>query len=200
LNKAFGKLHKQQLRQMQNPNIKAAGAVIGADVNADGTVDLVCMVTDPVAQTKVAERAYTGCLVSLDGDEIADISLVDNPAGFLEKASDPQVLCKIYDGSAKLKQKHLKMAQRVAKAAGVPLADALAVVRGLRKTVAPVLPPSAAAVLAKHERVRRIAATGADGLLVKALQGRVTQAFGVELVKAARANPANRLGGPRHQL
>ena len=188
LTKAFGKLARQQLRQMQNPDLKAAGAVIGADVNADGTVDLVCMVTDPVAQTKVAQRAYTGVVASLDGNDVADISLVDNPAGFIEKAAS-RVLCKIYDGSAKLKRKKLKMARRVAQQAGVPLADALAAVESVRKQSV-VLPPSAQRVADEAQRIDALAASGrADQLVVKALAHRNNQQLGVELVKAAQRRP-----------
>jgi hypothetical protein len=100
LRQAFGKMHSHQLRQMQNADLRSAGIVLGTEVDPDGNVDLLAVVTDPTAARKVAERAYTGVLVSLDDDVVSDISLVDSPVAFLEKraAAGSEVICKLYDG------------------------------------------------------------------------------------------------------
>jgi hypothetical protein len=106
LKKAFDQIENVQLRQMQNAQLRAAGAILKTVVSADGWVDLVAVVTDPVAAKKISERTYTGCLVAFDDDVIADISVVDSPVGFMEKASRPtggDVICKIYDGGEDLK-------------------------------------------------------------------------------------------------
>ena len=116
LRKAFEQVDRVQLRQMKNADLKAAGIVLSAEVTADGLVDLVGVVTDPVAMTKVSERTYTGCLVSFDGDVISDISLIDSPAAFMEKGSrlvGGPVICKIFvDGGGGVKAK--KMAKLAA--------------------------------------------------------------------------------------
>jgi hypothetical protein len=115
LKKAFEQVDRVQLRQMKNADLKAAGIVLRAEVSADGLVDLIGVVTDPPAMTKVAERTYTGCLVSFDGDVISDISLIDSPSAFMEKGS--RVICKIYiDGGVGMKLAVQKAAERQEKA------------------------------------------------------------------------------------
>ena len=119
LKRAFEQIDRVQLRQMQNAELRAAGIVLCAEVSADGLVDLVGVVTDPVAMTKVAERAYTGCLVSFDGDVISDISLIDSPAAFMEKGSRPRdgaVICKIFDGGLRVKSEVQMAAEQRVKA------------------------------------------------------------------------------------
>jgi hypothetical protein len=171
LRKAFAKVHKIQLRQMRNADLKAAGIVLDAQVSDDGIVDLVGVVTDPIAAEKVSQRAYTGVLISTDGDTISDVSLIDSPAAFLTKGSRPtgEVICKIYNGA-----KDVKKANHY------------------------VLPASAQAVVDEQNRIAHLAQRGVDGLILKALQANNNAAYGLELVKMART-AGNRLGGPRFQ-
>jgi hypothetical protein len=168
LRKAFSKVHKAQLRQMRNADLKAAGIVLDAQISDDGIVDLVGVVTDPIAAQKVSERAYTGVLISTDGDVISDVSLIDSPAAFLTKGSQPtgDVICKIYNGAKDVKKAHY------------------------------VLPPSAQAVVDEQNRIATLAQRGTDGLILKALQANNNAAYGLELVKMART-AGNRLFGPR---
>ena len=198
LRQAFTKMHKLQLRQMHNADLKAAGIVLDAEVSDDGIVDLRCVVTDPIAMTKVSQRTYTGCLVSFDGDDIADVSLVDSPAGFLEKSS--AVICKIYDGGRTV-DKDWKLAKKMSKGNGLSRAQNYAALKKVQKAYAPALPASARAVLAEQERINTLAQTGkADQLVLKAVQDRNNAAYGIELVKAIRSNPHARLGSPRYQV
>jgi hypothetical protein len=184
--------------------------VIGADVDArDGVVHLKCVVTDKVAAEKFSARAYSGILCSLDGDEVSDISLVDSPAGFLEKRAAPEtVMAKIFErrpmyktafhncGKAKHAGRHLTKdaadacrAKRLTKRAAQ-----------VQKAIGPpVLPPSAQRVVDEQQRIQALRQIGTDGLIVKSLQERCDQATGVELVKMARRNPQNQLYGPRYQ-
>jgi hypothetical protein len=153
LRRAFAKVDKLQLRQMRNADLKTAGLVLDADVNDDGIVDLACIVYDPTAALKVAERAYTGVLVTMDGDEIADVSLVDSPVGFLEKADWPDgaVIAKIYNGGGKLKDKDIKLAQRMSKANGLPPAANYDALKKVRPVYAPALPRAVEAALASRQ-------------------------------------------------
>jgi hypothetical protein len=171
LRKAFSRVHKVQLRQMRNADLKAAGIVLDAQVSDDGIVDLVGVVTDPVAAEKVSQRAYTGVLISVDpdGDVISDVSLIDSPAAFLAKAGRPagEVICKIYNGA-----------------------------KDVNKTNHYVLPASAQAVVDEQNCIATLAQRGTDGLILKALQANNNAAYGLELVKMARI-AGNRLTGPR---
>ena len=66
--------------------------------------------------------------------------------------------------------------------------------QSVRKVNAPSLPASAQAVLVEQDRLNGLAQTGrADGLALKAAQARNNEAFGLELIKAARSNPHNRV-------
>jgi hypothetical protein len=98
LRQAFAKMYDRTLRQMRNPDLKSAGYVLEPEVKG-GMIDLVAIVTDETAARKIAERCYTGVLVSMDGDDVASVDLVDSPAGFLEKRSaiQSEVIVKLYD-------------------------------------------------------------------------------------------------------
>jgi hypothetical protein len=153
LRKAFKRVHDVQLRQMRNSDLKTAGIVLEADVLADGTVDLLCVVTDPTAALKVSERAYTGCLVSLDGDEISDISLVDSPAGFLEKAGRPggEVIAKICDGGGSVKDKDWRKAEKMAKRLGGTAAQYFDALKKVKPIMAQALPPAVERALQQRQ-------------------------------------------------
>jgi len=160
LRNVFAGLCDTQLRQMQNPELRPAGLLLDPEFGEDGMVDLVAVVTDPLAMTKISTRAYTGCLVSFDDDVISDVSLIDSPAGFMEKGYRPRdgaVICKLYDRKP-----------------------------GMKKSTGPALPASAQAVVTENQRIDALAAGRADPLLVKALYQRNSAAYGVELVKMAR--------------
>jgi hypothetical protein len=99
LRKAVERMHNRQLGQMTNPDLRSAGLVLRAEVAGDGLIDLVAVVTDPVAMTKVSERTYTGILCSFDGDEIASINVIDSPVAFMDMAKGPvrfEVIAKLY--------------------------------------------------------------------------------------------------------
>ena len=190
LKAAFAKIGRVQLRQMQNAALRAAGFVLEPEISATGEIDLCAVITDETAARKVASRTYTGAIICLDGDEITDISLVDSPMAFLEKRST----CKLYSKGEDVKP--WKRVKRAMAAAGVtPPAMLAAIDRTVRKAA---LPPSATAVLVEQDRVTLLAQTNTDGLVVKALQERVTAAYGLELVKAARSHPLDMVGFLRH--
>jgi hypothetical protein len=186
LAKAAARAGRKLLDQMLGHG-PPAGRILS--IASDGTVIRVSMlITDPAAVAKMRGEVYSGVIAEFDeGDRLHRVSLVDSDS--LAKRSDANVIAKVYDRSQKVKRKKLRMAQRVAKSAGVPLAAALAAVESVRKGGPPALPPSAQAVITEADRVQSLAGAGADRLLVKTLQGRVDTQLGVELVKAARRRP-----------
>jgi hypothetical protein len=189
LRKAFARLRKTQLRQMRNPGMRAAGIVTEASVGDDGIVELEALVSNPVAAAKVLERVYSGCLVTLDGDEVSDVSLVDSPVGWLEKRGDAKVIAKVFTSEGERMSKDWKRAKKMAKRFGGTPAENYAALRSVAKAAVPRQPqisPSASAVIAEHARIEALAKGGADPLLVNQLQRRNDQALGIELVKAAR--------------
>jgi len=112
LKSAFAKVGRIQLRQMQNAGLRSAGFVMDPKISATGEIDLCAVITDPLAAQKLATRTYTGCVVSFDGDEISDISLVDSPVSFMQKRSG--LICKVFDGGGGVKKAALwPSAQRV---------------------------------------------------------------------------------------
>lgn len=203
LKKAFDRIDNVQLRQMQNAQLRAAGIVLEAIVSADGWVDLVAVVTDPVAMKKVSDRAYTGVLVAFDDDVISDISVVDSPLPFIEKAGRPgggNVICKIYGGGTDVKD--WKRAKKMTKCYGGTPAENYAALKAVRKSLAPAGPlwPSAQAVINEINRTEEVLKNGTcgDRLAAQAQNARARGQYGVEYIKAIRANPSNQLGGPRY--
>jgi hypothetical protein len=152
LRKAFERVRDTQLRQMRNPDLKAAGFVLSAAVRGDGFVDLTAVVTDATAAMKARERAYTGVLLTMDGDEISDVSLVDSPAGFLEKGARPdgQVIAKIYDGGSDLND--WKRAKKMARERGGSREEYFRALQRVEKAYAPALPPMVESALRERQR------------------------------------------------
>jgi hypothetical protein len=169
--------------------------VLRAEVAGDGMVDLVAVVTDPIAVTKVSERAYTGILCSFDGDEIASINLIDSPAAFMAKSS--RVICKLYDGGGAVSE--WKAARRALERAGIrPATVITAVEAAVRKSSERRLPVSAQQAFAEIERTEKALESGTcgDRMAATAQNQRARQLLGVEFIKAARQT-GNRLWGPK---
>ena len=168
----FAKVGRIQLRQMQNAALRAAGFVFEPTITKTGEIDLWATITDPLAAQKIASRVYTGAVVSFDGDEISDISLIDSPVSFMQKGSTI-IICKVYESEP-----------------------------GMRKSDGVPLPASAAAVFAEIDRTEAVLKSGVcgDRMAATAQNQRARQQIGVEFIRALRANPSNQLGGPRYQL
>jgi hypothetical protein len=131
--------------------LRQAGIVLGASVNSDSYVDLDAMVIDETAAQKVAQRTYTGIVVSFDGDEISDVSLVDAPMQFLEKRGG-KVIVKLYNGGGTVKEKDWKRAQKMAKRNGCTAAENYAALQRVQKAYAPALPPAVEKALQERQR------------------------------------------------
>jgi len=185
LKKAFEQVANVQLRQMQNAELRSAGIVLDAEVSEDGTVDLIGVVTDPVAMTKISERTYTGCLVSFDGDVIADVSLIDSPAAFMEKRST--VICKIYDRGGDVKDPDWKLAQKMAKTNGIPAIENYAALKKVTPVTGPALSPSAWAAVGNYDAAVAAVPGAVDQMAAKAAVGRAVTQCHIEMVKAARS-------------
>src|SRR5262249_40061818 len=153
----------------------------------DGTVELLGVVTDPTAMTKISERTYTGVLVSFDGDVIADISLIDSPAAFMEKVGRParsHVIAKIYDGGDDVKD--WKRAKKMAKCNGGTRAEYYAALKKVRKAVSPVLSPSAQVAVNELSRTEAVLKSGGGGdrLAAQAQNARAQTQCNIEMIKA----------------
>jgi hypothetical protein len=187
LRAAFDKVARTQVRQMRNSDLRAAGFVLDATVDDDAVVDLVAVISDPIACTKVAARAYTGCLVSMDGDAISDISLIDSPAGFMEKRSS--IICKIYDGGSVKKDKDRRRAKKMSRINGLSPQENFQYLQRVTKVAAPVLPPSAQAALNNYEAAVAAVPNAGDQMAAKAAVSRAVQACQLEMIKGARRRP-----------
>jgi hypothetical protein len=200
LRKAFDKATSRSLRlgQMRNPDHRAAGLIADSDVSEDGVVELRLAVTDAAAMQKLATRTYSGVVLTLDGDEVSDVSLVDAPVDFVGAFAKrtPEVIAKIYDGGSMKARKLAKRAAKLSRETGQPYHVCLKTLEGLRPIPAPPpspsLPASAERALAQKAHADALARSGAvDGYIAKALVSRANDAVGLELVKAARSRPVS---------
>jgi hypothetical protein len=197
LRKAFARAGKISLRQMRDPDTRAAGHLVDHGVVDDSVVRLRLFVSDATAITKLASRTYSGVVVAFDGDEVADISLVDAPVDFVGEFSkrSPEVIAKVFGGYSMKSRKLAKKAAKLSRATGQPYHLCLKTLEDLRPVPSPaapppVLSPSAERALAQKAHADALAASGAvEGYIAKALQRRAADAVGLEFIKAARSRP-----------
>jgi hypothetical protein len=203
LRKAFARVDKVTLRQMRNVDLRPGGCILSATVGDDSVVELSAVVVDPDAARKVAERVYVGCMASVDDTgEITDVSLVDSPIAFEKASGGPALVAKLYDGSVRVKDKDKRRAKRMARINGYSVAENYAYLQKVQRASAAPLWPSAEAALREVDRTELAlkSANCSDRAAAAAQNARARNQIGVELIKAIRSNPHNRLGGPRHTL
>jgi hypothetical protein len=180
---------------MRDADTEAAGFLIDSAVSDDGVARLRLAVTDSVAQRKLASRVYSGCVVTFDGDEVSDISLVDAPVDFVGEFAKraPDVVAKIYDGGSMKAKKLAKRAAKLARETGQPYELCFKTLRDLRPAPAPAAPPAASPSMQKALdalAVAQSAVTGAvDKMAAQAAVGRAVTGCQIEIIKSARQRP-----------
>jgi hypothetical protein len=161
-------------------------------IGSDGTVIRVRMlITDQTAIAKMRAEVYSGVIAEFDeSDRLHRVGLADSD--HLAKGSGANIMMgTVYDESGAKMSKLMKKARRISRDTGASLGTALDALQKVQKAYAPALPRSAEAALLEKTQADDLVGRGV--LDARPRQQRANQAVGIELIKAAQRNPANRI-------
>jgi hypothetical protein len=191
LKRAFRRAARRAVDQQMDKAQRQAGVLLDAEVAEDGRVGLRAVITDAAAAAKALHAVYSGLVVDLDGDEVEQISLVDNPIEFAKASGGAQVIAKIFTrkGVSKVEpvpvytKKYLRLMQQQA------------VQEVLRKAATPALPPAMEAALQERQRAEDMFKTSPSPA-TRAAFGRAHDRVVLEQIKYGRPIA----GDPRFSL